>query len=510
MSETEETSFKFQQPFMIDASSDAHQQHIADLNNTEEQSPVLEQANELNQIVQQQEQELENDLNNQSPFQIIEFQINQDLVHSDTNDSGDQSMPLTPPSTGQTGQTDELIAQMARTLDALLNLQIGQQTNKHSEHDLIKANQLVLPKNVSAIPDAIALWEKNLSSEVDERLKTKILRTAITNWDTNSLVSRYVVEIDNFIRLKDELMKQIGQTNLKVLMSPVKPDPYRALSAIKEFKPNATDEEKVQLLKYHLSREEIRQIELSQRPIDDTIRIILKQREEDQIKRDQYSPKQSSKLDEIEKRLDALTTLIQSNANQTNHIRSSEKQTDDYTKIVKGLCGYHRMFDRPRTCVEDCDGFLRKLYTEQDARRPDVYHIRSESNYRERRDRSRSRDHNRSRSRRSRDRDRRDRPKRINAVYTDSSSDAEQEVRKPKARSKVKDDKPFSINFYGLTPTSQGKPNNYVTSSITLANKNELLPNELLDSAIDTDLSEDPIVYSKNRCLDPDLNPPNF
>ena len=84
-------------------------------------------------------------------------------------------------------------------------------------------------------------------------------------------------------------MKQIGQTNLKVLMSPVKPDTYRALSAIKEFKPDATDEEKVQLLRYHLSREEIRQIELSQRPIDDTIRIILKQREEDQVKRDQYA-----------------------------------------------------------------------------------------------------------------------------------------------------------------------------------------------------------------------------
>ena len=151
MSETEETSFRFQEPLMIDANSDSHQ-HIADLNNTEEQSPVLEQANELNQILQQQEQELENDLQNQSPFQI-----NQDLVHSDTNDSGDQSMPSTPPSAGQTGQTDELIAQMARTLEALLNLQIGQQTNKHSEHDLIKANQLVLPKNVSAIPDAIAL-----------------------------------------------------------------------------------------------------------------------------------------------------------------------------------------------------------------------------------------------------------------------------------------------------------------------------------------------------------------
>ena len=156
MSETEETSFRFQEPLMIDANSDSHQ-HIADLNNTEEQSPVLEQANELNQILQQQEQELENDLQNQSPFQIIEFQVNQDLVHSDTNDSGDQSMPSTPPSAGQTGQTDELIAQMARTLEALLNLQIGQQTNKHSEHDLIKANQLVLPKNVSAIPDAIAL-----------------------------------------------------------------------------------------------------------------------------------------------------------------------------------------------------------------------------------------------------------------------------------------------------------------------------------------------------------------
>lgn len=139
--------------------------------------------------------------------------------------------------------------------------------------------QLKIPKQLDEIEETINNWERKLSLlNADENVKPIMLEEAIRKSDDLKTVARRLKPDDTYQIIKTKLLDEVKVPDFKLLHSPQKPDPMRAIAIIiRNYREGDSVMDAIAQLKNHVSIETLKHLQLNCATLDEAEDYLRKQ-----------------------------------------------------------------------------------------------------------------------------------------------------------------------------------------------------------------------------------------
>lgn len=120
--------------------------------------------------------------------------------------------------------------------------------------------KLTLPKDLNKIQRTIESWERIMSLlNPQPNVEETLLRMAIDKRDLQTVINQ-LEDDDDYDTVKQKLLREVAQTDIQLILSPIKRDPIKAFKAIVKKFSQERIEDKIHHLKEHLDQDSIKQL----------------------------------------------------------------------------------------------------------------------------------------------------------------------------------------------------------------------------------------------------------
>ena len=262
-----------------------------------------------------------------------------------------------------------------------------------------KIPKLSLGSDVDMIKVRIESWEQCCESDLADETKRKYLLEQIINSERifEYLVNTKCIEITkctSYDDLKNTVIKACSSDAFDLLSKPTKVDPYLALKAANSLFPNASKEDKLNMMKNHLDAQmEMLLMMNSQNAKDVDEKIIAWKKFQAKKDDPECKPKNEPNVEKADQIIDLLKTMIVQK--QTNQIQQPPQQPvqqpntlemfKEFATVMQVMngnansskkqsqnsfvCYYHsKLGDDSYTCKKGCSKFNPNKYTLLDTR----------------------------------------------------------------------------------------------------------------------------------------------